>query len=102
MLRYLEDKGCDFVPRIIESHDDELYLVTSNCGQIVDKISNDRLVKLFNELETYGVRHGDQFVRNITYDDKKGRFCVIDFEFAKIIESGEGLSLEDVQKKKDA
>ncbi|MFQ3271692.1 MAG: hypothetical protein ACI9A1_002019, partial [Lentimonas sp.] len=33
-------------------------------------------------------RHDDAEVRNITYDARQGRFCVIDFEFATILVPG--------------
>jgi tRNA A-37 threonylcarbamoyl transferase component Bud32 len=49
-------------------------------------------------LENYGVRHGDPFVRNVTYNTQLGRFCIIDFEFATILETGEGLTIEDLEK----
>jgi len=65
-----------------------LYLVTSNCGSRVDHVSEQKSKKIFNELEQYGVRHEDAEVRNITYDSRAGRFCVIDFEFATILEPG--------------
>jgi serine/threonine protein phosphatase PrpC len=85
VLRYLEDRGCEFVPRIIEANPEKLVLVTTNCGQRVDQISETRVQELFAELEQFGVRHDDPFPRNITYRNKDGRFCVIDFEFATII-----------------
>jgi hypothetical protein len=34
----------------------------------------------------YGVRHDDPEVRNVTYSNKEGRFCLIDFEFATILD----------------
>jgi len=42
--------------------------------------------ELFEELENYGVRHDDPDKRNVTYRQKDGRFCLIDFEFATILE----------------
>ena len=53
---------------------------------------------LFLELESFGVRHGDPFPRNITYSPHLGRFCVIDFEFATLLDSGEGLTIEDLER----
>jgi hypothetical protein len=47
--------------------------------------------ELYAELETYGVRHEDPFMRNVTYRPQDGRFCLIDFEFATMLETGEGL-----------
>jgi tRNA A-37 threonylcarbamoyl transferase component Bud32 len=98
VLRYLERKGCPFVPRVIEADAERRHLVTSNCGKVVDKISKDKVVRLFAELEQFGVRHNDAFARNITYSPQLGRFCLIDFELATILETGEGLTLEEVKR----
>lgn len=97
VLKYLQEKGCPFVPRVLAQDDEKLYMVTTNCGSIVDKISQDRLRRLFTELEGYGVRHSDPYARNVTYNADLGRFCLIDFEFATILESGEGFSLEELE-----
>ena len=95
VLSYLEKQNCPFVPRVLEADAEKLYMVTTNCGTIVDKISHDKLEHLFQELEQYGVRHNDPFARNVTYN--AGRFCLIDFEFATIIATGEGFSLEELE-----
>ena len=94
VLKYLEERACPFVPVLIEYDSDSLYMVTSNCGdRAEDSISERRTKELFEELERdYGVRHEDPFARNITYDGRKGRFCIIDFEYALIVETGEGLT----------
>lgn len=93
VLQYLEEKGCEFVPQLLEWDEDELYLVTTNCGsRVEDSISKTRTSELYKELERdYGVRHDDPFARNITYNPRIGRFCIIDFEYAVIVETGEGL-----------
>ena len=39
VLRYLEKQHCPFVPRVLEHDAEKLYMVTTNCGTIVDKIS---------------------------------------------------------------
>ena len=88
VLQFLDKRGCRFVPKIISKEDDALYLVTSNCGSRVDRISGDKVAKIFAELEAYGVRHEDAEVRNVTYSSQQGRFCVIDFEFATILAPG--------------
>ena len=87
VLQYLERKSCPFVPRILDYDVEELKIVTSNCGSRVEQMSDQKLKKIFAELETYGVRHDDAFLRNITYRTSDGRFCVIDFEFATILDS---------------
>lgn len=88
VLEFLKTKECPFVPLLLESDDSKLYLVTSNAGKRVEHVSKEKCDKLFNELESFGVRHEDAEVRNITYDDNRGRFCIIDFEFATILEPG--------------
>ncbi|MFO0821290.1 MAG: protein phosphatase 2C domain-containing protein [Pirellulales bacterium] len=86
VLEYLEHRGCDFVPRVISYDRANLELVTTNCGARVQQISDQRLKDLFAELESYGVRHDDPFLRNVTYRAADGRFCIIDFEFATILD----------------
>ena len=85
VLKYLEQVGCDFVPVVIDTDDEKLHLVTSNCGHPVQKMSEEKIKATFDELLEYGVKHGDEFMRNITYDSRRGRFCVIDFELAEIV-----------------
>jgi tRNA A-37 threonylcarbamoyl transferase component Bud32 len=97
VLKYLEEKGCDFVPKLLESHPEDLYIITTNCGQIAPKVSKEKAKQLFSSLEKYGIRHDDAFTRNITYDAKLGCFCVIDFEFAIILDTGEGLTLAEAE-----
>ncbi len=100
VLKYLEEKDCPFVPKLLEVHADELYIVTTNCGQVVQRLSEAKEKEVFAKLEGYGVKHDDAFKRNITYHAQMGCFCVIDFEFAIIIETGEGLTLEEATRKK--
>lgn len=97
VLKYLEEKGCEFVPKVLKVEEDELYVVTTNCGRRADHIGRKRAKELFKELEGYGVKHDDPFPRNITYDPHQGRFCIIDFEFAVITETGEGLTLKEAE-----
>jgi serine/threonine protein phosphatase PrpC len=84
VLRHLEEAGCDFVPRIIHADPEKLLLVTTNCGQRVDQLAPERCKELFAELGVYGVRHDDAELRNVTYRQADGRFCLIDFEFATL------------------
>lgn len=87
VLRYLEARGCGFVPRLLEVDEALLKIVTTNCGSRVDQLNTERLQQLFAELETFGVRHEDRELRNVTYRASDGRFCLIDFEFATILDS---------------
>ncbi|TSA34208.1 MAG: serine/threonine protein phosphatase [Verrucomicrobiaceae bacterium] len=86
VLKYLEDRGCPFVPRLLESDPENLKIVTTNCGTRVDHLDDARCRELFEELLEYGVRHDDAEMRNVTYRQSDGRFCLIDFEFATIID----------------
>lgn len=87
VLRHLEERGCNFVPRLLDSDPELLKIVTTNCGRIVEHLDPVRMAELFAELERYGVRHEDQFLRNVTYRTSDGRFCIIDFEFAVLLDS---------------
>jgi tRNA A-37 threonylcarbamoyl transferase component Bud32 len=86
VLRHLEERGCPFVPRLLEADPEQLRIVTTNCGQRVEHLDAARAKQLFSELETYGVRHDDAEIRNVTYRATDGRFCLIDFEFATILD----------------
>lgn len=86
VLRHLQSKGCDFVPRLLKSDPAHLQIVTTSCGSRVDHIGEEKLKSLFAELEAYGIRHDDPFVRNVTYRATDGRFCLIDFEHATFLD----------------
>ena len=85
VLRHLEARGCPFVPRLLDADEQKLRIITSNCGSRVEHLDEARAKELFAELETFGVRHDDPDVRNVTYRNSDGRFCVIDFEFATLL-----------------
>jgi hypothetical protein len=89
VLRHLEKLGCNFVPRLLEADPNALRIVTSNCGTRVDHLDAARCASLFAELAPFGVRHDDPDIRNVTYRQSDGRFCVIDFEFAAILPAAE-------------
>ena len=93
VLRHLEQRGCTFVPRLLEVDSANLRIVTTNCGGRVDQLNPERQIALFAELEKFGVRHEDRELRNITYRISDGRFCIIDFEFATILDDGTGRSV---------
>ena len=38
VLRHLEARGCEFVPRVLEADPENLYLVTTNCGGLPDLV----------------------------------------------------------------
>lgn len=86
MLKHLEKFGCPFVPRLLDQNPSLPQIVTTNCGQKVEHLDPQRLDSLFAELETFGVRHDDKDARNVTYRRSDGRFCIIDFEFATLLD----------------
>jgi tRNA A-37 threonylcarbamoyl transferase component Bud32 len=92
VLRHLENRGCTFVPRLLEVEPENLKIVTTNCGTRVDQLNPERQKQLFAELEPFGVRHEDRELRNVTYRASDGRFCIIDFEFATLLEGGDGVT----------
>lgn len=85
ILRHLEARGCGFVPRLLEADAAKLRIVTSNCGCRVEHLDAERARELFAELEQFGVRHDDPDMRNVTYRQADGRFCMIDFELATLL-----------------
>ena len=85
VLRHLEARGCPFVPRLLESVPAQLRIVTTNCGSRVEHLDEPRMREIYAELHPYGVRHDDADMRNITYRQSDGCFCIIDFEFATIL-----------------
>ncbi|MFZ4776291.1 MAG: serine/threonine protein phosphatase [Terrimicrobiaceae bacterium] len=87
VLKYLEERKCPFVPRLLEADAADLKMVTSNCGSRVEHLDEERCRELFEELLKYGVRHDDAEMRNVTYRQTDGRFCLIDFEFATILDA---------------
>jgi len=86
VLKALEDRGAENVPKLI-SHDHEtLTLVTTNCGAPAPLITQEKARALFQELEDqYGIKHDDPEPRNVTYSQQMGRFCLIDFELSEIL-----------------
>lgn len=42
VLRHLEDRGCLFVPRLLEANPEELCIVTTNCGSRVEHLDDVR------------------------------------------------------------
>jgi len=85
VLRFLEARGCPFVPRLLEADSTLPRIITTNCGTRVEHLDEERRRLLFAELETFGVRHDDPDIRNVTYRNSDGLFCVVDFEFATIL-----------------
>jgi tRNA A-37 threonylcarbamoyl transferase component Bud32 len=88
VLKHLQKVNCTFVPRLLESFPEQLKIITTNCGNRVDRVNPEKQKELFAELEKFGVRHEDPDIRNITYRTSDGRFCIIDFEFATLLGGG--------------
>lgn len=91
VLKVLEERGCPNVPKLISYTAEENYIVTTNCGSPAPDISRKKSDSLYKKLEEkYGVIHDDPEPRNITYSEKMGEFCIIDFELATVIEDFAG------------
>lgn len=88
VLKHLEERGCTFVPRLLDADPVNLKIITTNCGSRVDQLNPERQKSLYAELEQFGVRHEDPEMRNVTYRITDGRFCIIDFEFATLFDHG--------------
>ena len=58
-------------------------------GARVEHLDEARQKEIYAELLPYGVRHEDAEMRNVTYRQGDGRFCLIDFEFATILDEEE-------------
>ncbi len=86
VLRHLEKRECPFVPRLISTDSEKLTMVTTNCGSRVVHLDNKRCEEIFDQLAEFNVRHDDPDIRNVTYRQRDGRFCLIDFEFASILD----------------
>lgn len=86
VLKTLEERGAPNVPVLVDSDEETLTIVTTNCGAPAPLITPAKATALFQELEDlYGVRHDDPEPRNVTYSQRMGRFCLIDFELAEIL-----------------
>jgi len=85
VLKHLEARGCGFVPRLLEADPARLRIITTNCGSRVEHLDEQRLRDLFAELAPFGVQHDDPDMRNVTYRQSDGRFCIIDFELATLL-----------------
>jgi len=85
VLRHLEARGCGFVPRLLEADPAKLRITTTHCGNRLEHLDAGRARELFAELGSYGVRHDDPDMRNVTYRQSDGRFCIVDFELATIL-----------------
>jgi tRNA A-37 threonylcarbamoyl transferase component Bud32 len=85
VLKHLEARGCTFVPKLLEADAGKLQIITTNCGSRVEHLDEERVKELFAEIEPFGVRHDDPDMRNVTYRQSDGRFCIIDFELATIL-----------------
>ena len=42
VLKVLEERGCPYVPRLLEEHPEELYFVSTNCGKLATQISKEK------------------------------------------------------------
>lgn len=94
VLKHLEARGCNFVPKLVHADAERLRITTTNCGGRVEHLDESRRAEIFAELEAFGVRHDDPDMRNVTYRGSDGRFCVIDFEFATLLNESQSKAVQ--------
>ena len=85
ILRHLEARGCDFVPRLLEADAKQLRIITTNCGSRVehlDRTGHEGIVCGTGKIWRPARRPGHA-QRDLPLSD--GRFCLIDFELATIL-----------------
>lgn len=51
VLKVLEERGCPYVPKVLEEHPEEFYFVSTNCGRPAPQITKDKADSLFEALE---------------------------------------------------
>ncbi len=87
ILRHLEARGWrGSSPACSKPIPSSFQIITTNCS-IAPRGASGRGTPGRNCLpnwSTFGVRHDDADMRNVTYRQSDGRFCVIDFELAAI------------------
>ena len=47
VLKVLEQRGCPYVPKVLEEHPEEFYFVSTNCGRPAPQISKEKADSLF-------------------------------------------------------
>ncbi|MCH6255045.1 serine/threonine protein phosphatase [Puniceicoccaceae bacterium K14] len=95
VLTHLNELGCPFTPKLVDVDKDSLEVVMTHCGCEAPMVSEEKANALFEELKNgFGVEHGDPFSRNITYNTRTGDFNIIDFEYAMILDTGVGFTIE--------
>lgn len=86
VLRFLEEKGCDFVPKIISVDSENTAVVMTHCGTRLKDPNIGIIRQLFFDLESkYRVKHGDPCVVNVLYNSSNNKLYIIDFEVSTII-----------------
>jgi len=94
VLSYLNQRGCPFVPKVLECDEETLTVKIDYCGEPFlksketeeyKKIIEKRIFALFEELEkVYNVKHNDKELRNANIN-KNGEIFIIDFELSEVI-----------------
>ena len=51
VLQLLAERGCTFVPKLLEADSSQLRIITTNCGARVERIDDARLNELDTSLE---------------------------------------------------
>jgi len=112
ILKFLNEKNCDFVPQLIESDKKSLKIVTTYTGETLEEIDEFKHADIHNRLESLGVTHNDspansdsfhpnllRHLRPVSVEkDEQGRFHVTYksiTEQLRIIKSPKNLTIKD-------
>ncbi len=68
ILRYLESKGCECVPKLLDSDPETLTTITTYVGENALKINEIDHRSLHNRVEAFGVTHNDRKLNPDLFD----------------------------------
>ena len=68
ILKYLESKGCDFVPKLIEFDEESFFVKTSYMGESLGEIDIAEHRKIHDRLIAFGVTHNDSVINPDLFD----------------------------------
>ena len=77
VLRFLEEKGCDFGRKLLSADEGQMKIVTTNCGGRVDHLNSERMKALYAELEPFGVRQRGPGTAQRHLSDKRRAVLVL-------------------------
>ena len=73
------------MPRLLNADEAKVRIITSNRGTRVEHLDEARTKEILPNWKSSACATMIPDIRNVTYRQKDGRFCLIDFEFATIL-----------------